>query len=686
MTSSDPADERPEASPAAPAPTGPDPATISSSSSTPGPGASRHGRPSRRTGLLRRRDDSPRPLHGSADEVEHTLRARLGLRPLGEVLDPRARVLGWVVPLLVGLVAAVIRLPRLGIPERLAFDETYYVKEAYSLLTLGYEGDWVGDDANPLFADADFSALTSDPDYVVHPPLGKWIIALGMRLLGPENPESWRIASALAGIVMVVLVARLGARLFRSPLLGGVAGLLLALDGVGITASRIGLLDIFLALLVLVGTMLVVKDRESTRAILARRSAEAIARSGTGLLPRSGAPSVGMRWWLVAAGVVLGAACGVKWSGAYAVAVLGLMIFVWDTAARRAVGARAWLSDGVWRGGAPAFFALVPTAALAYVASWASWFASSSAFHRTWAADQRAAGIPTGYPSWLPDSFVSWWDYHAMMMEFHTGLVNPHESQGHPLVWLLQLRPTLFYRAGGEERTTLGMCGDEQCIAGVTSMGNPLIWWLAVVGLGVVLYAAFRLRDWRAWVVLSGYLSMWLPWVVLYSHRTIFQFYSIAFVAFVVLALTYALGWVLGILRPPTDAPVPRGEPRESEVARWRWLRGHFARVVPFAQRPAVPDVSGAVPAGPGTGSDVPDDGRRPDGERGTPGDRPPAARPGLLALAVSEDASTSMGRTGWIALGVVLVSVIAVSAWYYPAWTAWNLTEAAWELRVWGG
>ncbi|MGO1508948.1 MAG: dolichyl-phosphate-mannose--protein mannosyltransferase [Actinomycetales bacterium] len=666
MTSSDPAAERPEASAAeAPPRAGSDP-DVPADGTTPSPGATRRG-------LLRRRDDSPRPLHGSADEVEHTLRARLGLRPLGEVLDPRARLLGWVVPLLMGLVAAVLRLPRLDIPGRLAFDETYYVKEAYSLLTLGYEGDWVGDDANPRFADADFSALTTDPDYVVHPPLGKWIIAIGLRLLGPENPESWRLSSAIAGILMVVLVARLGTRLFRSALLGGVAGFLLAVDGVGITASRIGLLDVFLALFVLVGTMLVLKDRESTRAVLARRSAEAIAKGGTGLLPGSWAPRVGIRWWLVAAGLVLGAACGIKWSGAYAVAVLGIVVFVWDTAARRAVGARSWLSDGVWRGGAPAFVQLVPTAAVAYLLSWASWFASSSGYHRTWAADQRVLGESTGFPSWLPDSLVSWLDYHQMMMGFHTGLVNPHESQGHPMLWLLQLRPTLFYRAGGEERGALGTCGGEDCIAGVTSIGNPLTWWLAVVALGVVVYAAVRLRDWRAWVILSGYIAMWLPWVLVYSQRTIFQFYSIAFVSFVVLALTYALGWVLGILRPPTDAPAHRGEVRDDEDERRQHLRGRFARAEP--RRVAVPE---AVPdAAPDEAPvDVPHE-----AEDRSP---VPADRPSTTELLVSEDAAFRVDRSGWVTLAIVLASISAVSAWYYPAWTAWNLSEAAWELRVW--
>jgi 4-amino-4-deoxy-L-arabinose transferase-like glycosyltransferase len=631
---------------------------------------------------VRRRDASPRPLRGTVDDIEATLRARLGLRPKHEVIDPRVRLMAWLLPIAMGLFAALLRVPRLGIPTRLAFDETYYVKEAFSLLTLGYEGEWEGDDANDRFKVGDFGALTSDPDYVVHPPLGKWLIAIGMRMFGPEDPASWRVSSVVAGILLVVLVTALATRIFRSPLLGGVAGLLMAVDGVALTASRIGLLDVFLALFVLVGTMLAVRDRTVTRSRLARRAAEQIAASPDGLLPGRFAPSVGMRWWLIAAGVAIGASCGIKWSGIYAAAVIGVMVFVWDTAARRAVGARSPLVDGVVRGGIPAFLALVPTVLVTYVLAWASWFRSTDAFHRTWAADQIAAGESTGFPTWLPDSLVSWLDYHRMMMEFHTGLMNPHESQSHPLLWLLQLRPTLFYRAGGTERETLGVCGDDTCIAGVTSIGNPLLWWLAVVGLGIVIYGAVRLRDWRAWLILSGYIGMWLPWVVLYNQRTIFQFYGIAFTAFVVLALTYGLGWILGILRPPTDAPVPRGEPRDGDADRWWHTRLHFGRPVPVD----APARAGTGPVEAGTASTTagtapPDDDTQSPDDVATDSGRLPLAR-----VLTAEDGRYAMDRPGWWTLAIVLASILAVSAWFYPAWTAWNLSDLAWGLRNWAG
>ena len=62
----------------------------------------------------------------------------------------RRRMLGWVAPLVVTVLAAVLRLINLGHPHQLAFDETYYVKDAWSLWTLGYEGTW-GEKANEAF-------------------------------------------------------------------------------------------------------------------------------------------------------------------------------------------------------------------------------------------------------------------------------------------------------------------------------------------------------------------------------------------------------------------------------------------------------------------------------------------------------------------------------------------------------
>ena len=101
-------------------------------------------------------------------------------------------------------IAAVTRLWNLGSPGRLVFDETYYVKDGWTLWNLGYEASWPAE-SDPLFNAGQTDIYLTDPSYVVHPPLGKWIIGAGMALFGPDNPVGWRIGTAIAGILLVVL-------------------------------------------------------------------------------------------------------------------------------------------------------------------------------------------------------------------------------------------------------------------------------------------------------------------------------------------------------------------------------------------------------------------------------------------------------------------------------------------------
>ena len=52
---------------------------------------------------------------------------------------PSDRLNGWLVTLIIGAIAFVIRVVNLSYPNKLVFDETYYAKDAYSLLKFGYE-------------------------------------------------------------------------------------------------------------------------------------------------------------------------------------------------------------------------------------------------------------------------------------------------------------------------------------------------------------------------------------------------------------------------------------------------------------------------------------------------------------------------------------------------------------------
>ena len=491
------------------------------------------------------------PRHDVTGKSTAQIEASLLLRLVSPMTG--SRLWGWLGPLLVTALAAVLRLVYLDRPARLVFDETYYVKQAYSLLTLGYEGRW-NEEPNDHFIAGDFSDLNTEADYAVHPAVGKWMIALGMRLLGADNPVGWRISAAVAGILSVLMLARIARRLFSSTLLGSVAGLLLAVDGVHLVMSRISILDIFLQFWVLAGFGAVLLDREQYRRRLAHRAALDLAAHGR--LPDPWGPKVGMRWWLVVAGVCLGLACGVKWSGIYAVAVFGVLVVAWTITARRAVGVRFWVGAGALRDGIPAFLALVPVAAMTYVLTWIPWWRNPNSYNRQWASEVNAVAEHPGR-TWMPDWLNSWWEYHLKMWDFHNNLDSEHTYAAHPAGWIIQWRPTSFaWRAVEKVDGAQALCGADRCAGAITSVGNAVIWWGAALALLLVLWAAIARRDWRGWAILSGYVALYLPWFA-YAHRTIFTFYSVTFAPFVVLSLTYALGELIG----PREVPLRERRP-----------------------------------------------------------------------------------------------------------------------------
>ncbi|WP_418276044.1 dolichyl-phosphate-mannose--protein mannosyltransferase [Isoptericola jiangsuensis] len=465
---------------------------------------------------------------------ERTLLVRLlGERRLALGATWQARAYGWIGVALITLLAAVTRLWNLGKPGTLVFDETYYVKDAFTLGSEGYERKWP-DDPNPAFEAGDVHTYLDQASYVVHPPVGKWMIWLGMEAGGgATNPFAWRLASAVVGILAVFLLARIARRLFASTTMGLAAGFLLAIDGQAIVHSRTALLDQFLMFWVLVAFGCLLLDREQARRRLAARIAGVLEAGGN--LAATG-PRLGFRWWRLAAGVSLGLACGVKWSGLYFIVVFGLLTVLWDLTARRRAGVRRWVTGTLLHDALPAFVVIVPVAALTYLASWFSWIASKDGYYRTWAADNPGEAV-----GWMPDWLASLWHYHQEMYKFHTGLSSEHAYAASPLGWIVQWRPTSFHwerYAAGEGTCPADTTGG--CAVAVTALGNPLLWYLAAIAIVVTIALGVWLRDWRALAVLSGTVAGWLPWFQ-YTERTIFTFYSITFTPWVILTLLYPM-------------------------------------------------------------------------------------------------------------------------------------------------
>ena len=478
-------------------------------------------------------EEATAPAHRAAVEDEPRAVLASYRRRLRTFDLPVSRI-AWAGAMALFGLALVLRLWGLGSIGELIFDETYYVKDGYTLTQQGVEMDWP-DEPDAAFEAGDVDTYEPQGSYVVHPPLGKWLIGGGMLLLGADNPWGWRISSAVMGSLAVLMLARIGRRLFRSTTAGLIAALLFAIDGVSLVHARTSLLDPFLMFFALAAFGALLLDRDAFRERLAAASARLHTSGGS--LPPLGI-SGGLRPWRLTAGVLLGMACSVKWSGLYFVAVFGIMTVLWDWWARRTVAQRDWLVGGLVRDAIPAFFATVGTALVTYLASWSGWFASGVGYNRHLAQEK---GVDTGIG--VLDSLHSLWLYHVQAYTFHVGLDTEHPYQANPWGWLLQLRPTNFYYRSyeyGENGCEVAKCG-----AHILSVGNPLIWWLGTLALLVTLVLAVVRHDGRAWAALSGIIAGYVPWLF-YSERTIFTFYTIAFSPWLMLCLAYVLTLLIG--------------------------------------------------------------------------------------------------------------------------------------------
>ncbi|MEV0646754.1 glycosyltransferase family 39 protein [Phytomonospora sp. NPDC050363] len=427
---------------------------------------------------------------------------------------PDDRLRGWIVTGAVVAIAAVLRLVGLVHPRGMIFDEVYYAQDAWDLLHHGVE--W--EDRNNTGA------------FVAHPPLGKWCIALGEWLFG-FNEFGWRISAVVASLISVLLIVRIARRLFGSTVLAGVAGLLMALDGMAFVTGRTALLDVFLMVFVLAGFYFLIRDREQRR----RRWLSAL---DNGLDPKRRRPGFAVPWWRLAAAVMLGCALGVKWSAVWYIAAFMLLIFVWEWRARRSVGVphafRDTLIDELgW------LFAFGMIVALVYLATWTGWFVTDDGWGRHWAAEHGQSEPPV----WGALSNLI--KYHQEVLEFHEGLSSPHTYQSWPWQWLLDARPVAYYWSTEVD------CGAGSCAAEVLLLGTPLLWWSFIPALVAIIVWGLAKRDWRSWALLVAVAAGFLPWLN-YPDRTMFYFYALPAEPFLILAVVFALGMIGGYSRTST--------------------------------------------------------------------------------------------------------------------------------------
>jgi dolichyl-phosphate-mannose-protein mannosyltransferase len=433
--------------------------------------------------------------------------------------DPHPLV-GWGLTALVFVIAAVTRFWALGFPSSKEFDEVYYATEAHEIARFGYE-----DNRGYLF--------------IVHPPLGKWAIALTETIFG-NNSFGWRVAPAVAGIASVYILTRTARRMFHSNLFGAIAGLLLALDGVSIVQSRVALLDIFLQTFVIAGFGALVADRDQMRARLA-----GLVETGVDL--STGVPTLGPRPWRVVAGFMLGLACAVKWSALSFYLVFAIMSMVWDRGALKSAGVRFSWRNAARRSWIYAVGSFLVVPVTSYLLSNLGWFAGENSYNRHWADGRRSYAridllglhVPFNW-GFLPNGIRSLGDDIYRAYQFHEQLDSFHPYKSNPWSWLILGRPITYYYPSNVQG-----CGSPNCSREVLLIGTPLMWWAFVPALIWLAWHWFTTRDWRASMVWLAMAAGWLVWFQ-DPKRTMFLFYMTPLVPFLILGVTLALGVMLG--------------------------------------------------------------------------------------------------------------------------------------------
>ena len=353
----------------------------------------------------------------------------------------------------------LLRLWNLNKPKGYIFDEIYYAKNANSLITNGVELN-----------------SANQAEFVVHPPLGKWLIGIGIKLFG-NNEFGWRISAAIIGTASIILIYLVALKLFDSILLASLASAFLALDGLNLVMSRVALLDIFLMFFVLLAAYFLLSNQ----------------------------------YWLSA--ISIGAATGVKWSGAYLIPVF-LLISI------------NFVRSGLIKQLIIRFTQFILTPILIYLTTWLGWIFTDKGWDRNWAQSQS--------DSFIPDLVRNLWHYHSEILNFHTGLNDKHSYSANPWSWLILGRPTSFYYE------TPTNCGATSCAQEILAIGTPLLWWAATISLAVTFGFWLKQRDQISSFILTGVAVTYLPWFF-FQNRTMFSFYAITISPFLILALVYMI-------------------------------------------------------------------------------------------------------------------------------------------------
>jgi dolichyl-phosphate-mannose--protein O-mannosyl transferase len=341
------------------------------------------------------------------------------------------------------------------------FDEIYFPRTALEMI----QGRW--------------------PYEITHPPLGKAILSLGIRLFG-MTPFGWRFMGVLFGILMLPVLYIFLKKMFGYTSVAACGSTIFAFDFMHYTQTRLATIDtyaVFFTLLMylfLYGWLTEPPERKRRRLV-----------------------------YLALSGLSFGLGAASKWVCIYAGAGLG---FIWLAywidrfvhQKKQALG--AFGQNVLW---CLLFFVLVP--AVVYYLSYYSYGPSQG-------VDGIGRIFTKTYWNIVIDNQKYMWNYHSDLVATH-----PYSSVWYQ--WMLDIRPILYYLEYFDDGTK----------SAFAAFSNPLVCWGGLCAMGGMVWLAVRDKDKRALFIFLGYIANLLPWVLI--KRLTFAYHYFPCTVFLVLAL-----------------------------------------------------------------------------------------------------------------------------------------------------
>jgi dolichyl-phosphate-mannose--protein O-mannosyl transferase len=126
------------------------------------------------------------------------------------------------------------------------------------------------------------------------------------------------------------------------------------------------------------------------------------------------------------------------------------------------------------------------------------------------------------------------WENQVFMLTYHQGASEYHPYSSRWYQWIFDIRPILYFRESDNYP------GWKSSFA---AFNNPLISWAGIGCIVITAIEGFRRKCGRALFIFLSYLSQLLPWV--FISRTIFAYHYFPSIMFCVVAISYAMNFML---------------------------------------------------------------------------------------------------------------------------------------------